>query len=100
MSGWEYCDVSNSIHGLMICEVCKKKIDAGEYRVKETRSGDAYRTVHRSCCSNDEEWTKRDYRAYLNAQIEQKIRIDVTKLVNKWGFDDVVSIIDAMREGV
>lgn len=51
---WCYSDASDTQVGLMICTACRKKIESGEFRYRETE--EAYLPQHRSCCADDPGW--------------------------------------------
>lgn len=58
MSKWSYANAATSTHGTMICTACRKPVESGEYRVRETR--DAYKVQHRACSADDPAWAARD----------------------------------------
>ena len=94
---WHYATAPSSQHGTMICTACKKKIESGDYRVRETAA--AYMPQHRKCSESDKHWKaidaqegrhKKHFENYLAACIEFKKKWDCDEL------DDLIYELQAV----
>ena len=70
----------------MQCRACHKPIIEGDYRVRETR--DAYLTYHRSCTSDDPEWSRIDAQRAESAARQEEYLRDCRAFYDKWGVAD------------
>lgn len=53
---WTYTNAAVCTVSDMICTACRKPIERGQYRYRET--DDAYLPQHRACSTSDPAWAK------------------------------------------
>ena len=66
-SRWVYVEASYCQVGLMVCQVCRNPIDAGQYRFSEGKNA----CQHRACSDHDPKWRAID--AAIEAQRKQVV---------------------------
>lgn len=96
---WNYADAAVARTGLMICTACRKGIETGEFRYRET--DDAYLPQHRSCSANDPEWAKIDALNTVRAERDREFVKACAAFKAKWGVSDLDDYLDdAGREAL
>lgn len=94
MKSWNYASAETHQVSDMICTACRKPIDNGEFRYRETDAG--YFPQHRACSSDDVNWSRSD--AKRAAQIAFYADMDAAfkKFCETYGPPDD-EMIDAAR---
>jgi len=80
----------------MICRVCNKKIESGEYRYRETAK--AFITHHRVCCADDPCWAKIDAeKALLDARNQRRL-FAMKAFQEEWDVPELDDEIERLEE--
>lgn len=91
---WHYAIAPGTRAGLMVCTVCRKPIESGQFRYHSTK--EAHFPQHRACSESDPRWKYLD-----NHQLKQiadaKATLEDFRRIQDRGFWDVSEEIEELE---